>query len=397
MKGQSSKNAAERLHPLRFLYLALRCNSCCSTMDTSVSSLAEPSSIYRNFCGPTEPAALLQVVEGEKVFPKRGCFHPFMQNHSDTKARRGVRPPRNKPFSFDHWSLLGAFLVSSQVWVNLPRNGYTGLESRKASTGQVLLFSMTLAVGLHRRCTWWLGQAGGTAVLRNALSTLAATKSQRKLWFSFPASWDAPVCAGSPRERTCSSPEWENLLWTYKHSQYKHIKDIHTKYTFGRGSRNHSTLHRPRDSTHTHLSLNLCVFPSAGTHIQKGLKPQLPRDNVIFRPGAQQVQDSRGGQPTEEGWAVGPFLLLGPQRRAGATSSLRSSELLQVSRPGPRPTPQPAVPSASPDTYCAFSPQDLVGRGLGHLYPTSYLKMDPSPSVKFPTTLVFDRKQLRLE
>lgn len=76
---------------------------------------------------------------------------------------------------------------------------------------------------------------------------------------------------------------------------------------------------------------------------------------------------------------MGPFLLLGPHCRAGATSSLRSSELLQVSRPGPGPTPQPTLPSASPATYCAFSPQDLVGRGLGHLYPTSYPTLDPSP------------------
>lgn len=269
MKGQSSENAAERSHPLRFLYLALRCNSCSSTMDTSVSSLAEPSSIYQNFCGPIEPVALLQVVEWEKVFPKRGCFHPFMQNHSDTKARRGVPPPRNKPFSFDHWSLLGPFLVSSQVWVNLPWNGYIGLESRKASTGQVLLFSMTLAVGLHRRCTWWLGQAGGTAVLRNALSTLAATKSQQKLWFSFPASWDAPVCAGSPRQRTCSSREWENLLWTYKHSQYKHIKDVHTKYTFGRGSRNNSTLHRRRLHPHSPFLEFMCFSLCRNTHTKR--------------------------------------------------------------------------------------------------------------------------------
>lgn len=94
---------------------------------------------------------------------------------------------------------------------------------------------------------------------------------------------------------------------------------------------------------------------------------------------------------------MGPFLPLGPHRRAGATSSLRSSELLQVSRPGSRLTPQPAVPSASPATYCAFSPQDLVGQGLGTLYPTTYPTLDPSPSVKFPTTLVFDCKQLRLE
>lgn len=46
----------------------------------------------------------------------------------------------------------------------------TSGEGHKASGGQMLHFNMTLAVGLLKRCTWWLGQAGGTAVLRNALS-----------------------------------------------------------------------------------------------------------------------------------------------------------------------------------------------------------------------------------
>lgn len=44
--------------------------------------------------------------------------------------------------------------------------------------GQVSGFNKTLSSRtVQKRCTWQLGKAGGTAVLRNGLSTLAASNS----------------------------------------------------------------------------------------------------------------------------------------------------------------------------------------------------------------------------
>lgn len=58
-------------------------------------------------------------------------------------------------------------------------------ECHKASGGQILHFNMTVAVGLLKRCTWWLGQAGGTAVLRNALSTQQPQSHNKSCDFLF--------------------------------------------------------------------------------------------------------------------------------------------------------------------------------------------------------------------
>lgn len=84
--GQSYENGIEWSYPVCFLELALRLNSCSSTMNIISLKLGQTFSepgpcTYRNFCASRAPGNKCFASGGgmkEKVSPKRVHFYSFM-------------------------------------------------------------------------------------------------------------------------------------------------------------------------------------------------------------------------------------------------------------------------------------------------------------------------------